>query len=141
MPSIEVTVPPGLGDLRRRQSNSSNTGWKNASFQGYADYMLTPEFERNLHELLERAHEERVALMCAESASRLPAQASALAMSRNSSSANSRIRCANACASASLAAESEKWVDDAMKNFSENPRLINSLLGENCCNHPFEEIR
>src|SRR5262249_51386831 len=32
---------PGLGGLRRRRPDSPNTGWKNASFQGYADYMLT----------------------------------------------------------------------------------------------------
>ena len=30
----------GLGGLRRRRPDSPNTGWKNASFQGYADYML-----------------------------------------------------------------------------------------------------
>jgi len=52
--------------LRRRRSDSPNTGWKNASFQGYADYMLTPEFESSLHELLEQAGEEQVALTCAE---------------------------------------------------------------------------
>jgi uncharacterized protein (DUF488 family) len=57
---------PGLGGLRRRRSDSPNTGWKNASFQGYADYMLTPEFESSLQELLERAGEEQVALTCAE---------------------------------------------------------------------------
>jgi uncharacterized protein (DUF488 family) len=57
---------PGLGGLRRRRPDSPNTGWKNASFQGYADYMLTPEFGRSLEELLERAGGERVALMCAE---------------------------------------------------------------------------
>jgi uncharacterized protein (DUF488 family) len=57
---------PGLGGLRRRRADSPNTGWKNASFQGYADYMLTPEFERSLEELLRIGREERVALMCAE---------------------------------------------------------------------------
>jgi uncharacterized protein (DUF488 family) len=57
---------PGLGGLRRRQPDSPNTGWQNASFQGYADYMLTPEFERSLHELLERARGKRAAVMCAE---------------------------------------------------------------------------
>lgn len=57
---------PGLGGLRRRRPDSPNVGWKNASFQGYADYMLTPEFETSLQDLLERASEERVALMCAE---------------------------------------------------------------------------
>ena len=57
---------PGLGGLRRRRSDSANMGWKNASFQGYADYMQTPEFESSLQELLDRAGGERVALMCAE---------------------------------------------------------------------------
>ncbi len=57
---------PGLGGLRRRRPDSPNTGWENASFQGYADYMLTPEFEQSLQELLERAGRERAALMCAE---------------------------------------------------------------------------
>jgi uncharacterized protein (DUF488 family) len=57
---------PGLGGLRRRKPDSPNAGWKNASFQGYADYMLTPEFEQSLQELIERARGERAALMCAE---------------------------------------------------------------------------
>ncbi len=63
---IEYMHMPGLGGLRRRRPDSPNTGWKNASFQGYADYMLTPEFQRSLQELLERADGERAALMCAE---------------------------------------------------------------------------
>jgi uncharacterized protein (DUF488 family) len=57
---------PGLGGMRRRRPDSPNTGWENASFQGYADYMLTPEFQRSLQELLERVGGERAALMCAE---------------------------------------------------------------------------
>jgi uncharacterized protein (DUF488 family) len=57
---------PALGGLRRRQPDSPNAGWKNASFQGYADHMLTAEFEQGLRELVERARGERVALMCAE---------------------------------------------------------------------------
>lgn len=57
---------PGLGGLRRRRLDSPNGGWKNASFQGYADYMLTAEFEQSLQALIERAGGERVALMCAE---------------------------------------------------------------------------
>ena len=43
---------PDLGGLRRRTPSSPNAGWKNASFQGYADYMLTPAFERSLDDLL-----------------------------------------------------------------------------------------
>jgi uncharacterized protein (DUF488 family) len=57
---------PDLGGLRRRTPSSPNAGWKNASFQGYADYMLTPEFERSLDDLLKLAREHRTALMCAE---------------------------------------------------------------------------
>jgi uncharacterized protein (DUF488 family) len=57
---------PTLGGLRRRRLDSPNAGWKNASFQGYADYMLTPEFEEGLQELLEQARDKRAALMCAE---------------------------------------------------------------------------
>jgi uncharacterized protein (DUF488 family) len=57
---------PGLGGLRCRQPDSPNGGWRNASFQGYADYMQTPEFERHLQELIDLARHERVALMCAE---------------------------------------------------------------------------
>jgi uncharacterized protein (DUF488 family) len=57
---------PGLGGLRRRRPGSPNTGWQNASFQAYADYMLTPEFEQSLRELLERTRGRRAAVMCAE---------------------------------------------------------------------------
>ena len=57
---------PGLGGLRRPRPDSPNTGWRNASFQGYADYMLTPEFEQSLHELLECVCEQSAVLMCAE---------------------------------------------------------------------------
>ena len=57
---------PGLGGLRHAWSDSVNSGWRNASFQGYADYMQTPEFEQSLEELIHLAREERIALMCAE---------------------------------------------------------------------------
>jgi uncharacterized protein (DUF488 family) len=63
---IDYRYLPGLGGSRRRQPNSPNTGWRNASFQGYADYMQTSEFETNLRELLERACGQRTVLMCAE---------------------------------------------------------------------------
>lgn len=56
----------GLGGLRRARKDSTNTGWRNASFRGYADYMQTPEFSVNLAELIELAHESRLVLMCAE---------------------------------------------------------------------------
>ena len=57
---------PGLGGLRRPRPDSVNTGWRNSSFRGYADYMQTPEFAQQLDELIARAGDERVAIMCAE---------------------------------------------------------------------------
>jgi uncharacterized protein (DUF488 family) len=57
---------PGLGGLRKARPDSPNTGWENASFRGYADYMQTPEFAAELDHLVELADSERVALMCAE---------------------------------------------------------------------------
>ena len=33
-----------LGGLRHALKNSINTGWRNSSFRGYADYMQTPDF-------------------------------------------------------------------------------------------------
>ena len=44
---IPYTHMPGLGGLRRPRKDSINTGWRNTSFRGYADYMQTPEFEEN----------------------------------------------------------------------------------------------
>lgn len=63
---IEYIHIPGLGGLRHRVKNSPNGGWRNASFQGFADYMLTPEFEAALDEMLRRTAAFTPALMCAE---------------------------------------------------------------------------
>lgn len=57
-----------LGGLRRARRDSINTGWRNESFRGYADYMQTPEFEQALEELIALASERRTAIMCAEAA-------------------------------------------------------------------------
>lgn len=57
---------PALGGLRRTRKDSPNTGWRNASFRGYADYMLTDDFERGLAELEALTEEGTVAVMCAE---------------------------------------------------------------------------
>lgn len=56
----------GLGGLRHAKRDSLNTGWRNASFRGYADYMQTPEFEKQIEELIRLAKDHRIALMCAE---------------------------------------------------------------------------
>jgi uncharacterized protein (DUF488 family) len=57
---------PGLGGLRHAKTDSLNIGWRNASFRGYADYMQTPEFRRQIDELIRLAKEYRLAIMCAE---------------------------------------------------------------------------
>jgi uncharacterized protein (DUF488 family) len=56
----------GLGGLRHARPDSVNMGWHNASFRGYADYMQTEEFRRNLERLLRIAGETTVVLLCAE---------------------------------------------------------------------------
>ena len=56
----------GLGGLRHARRDSPNTGWRNASFRGFADYMQTPAFEEALTELIHQATTDRIALMCAE---------------------------------------------------------------------------
>lgn len=57
---------PKLGGRRKVQPNSPNTAWRNASFQGYADYTATAEFAEGLAELLRLAVGKRTAMMCAE---------------------------------------------------------------------------
>ncbi len=63
---IDYVHLPELGGLRRPRPDSTNTGWKNASFRGYADYMQTAEFEAGLEKLVGLDGERRVAIMCAE---------------------------------------------------------------------------
>lgn len=55
-----------LGGLRHAHKDSPNWGWRNASFRGYADYMLTEQFETGLSELFDLVSTATVALMCAE---------------------------------------------------------------------------
>jgi len=63
---IEYTHMPTLGGLRHARPDSANQGWRNASFRGFADYMLTPEFEAGLEALIEAAARVRTVIMCAE---------------------------------------------------------------------------
>jgi uncharacterized protein (DUF488 family) len=57
---------PGLGGLRHSVPDSPNTGWRNLSFRGFADYMQKEEFKKSLQALIELAKTERLVLMCAE---------------------------------------------------------------------------
>ncbi len=63
---IGYTHMEELGGLRHARKDSLNTGWHNASFRGFADYMQTPEFETGLKTLIQAAKREQVAIMCAE---------------------------------------------------------------------------
>ena len=63
---IEYVALPRLGGLRKAQKDSPNTGWRNASFRGYADYMQSDEFARGLAHLVAISRQRRAAIMCAE---------------------------------------------------------------------------
>jgi uncharacterized protein (DUF488 family) len=64
---IEYRWLQQLGGRRKRSlANSPNIALRNDSFRNYADYMLTPEFENGIDELLKLAEHEAVAIMCAE---------------------------------------------------------------------------
>jgi uncharacterized protein (DUF488 family) len=55
-----------LGGLRHARRDSLNTGWRNSSFRGFADYMQTPNFKAGLARLIELAKKKTTAIMCAE---------------------------------------------------------------------------
>ena len=63
---IEYVQMAGLGGFRRTLKNSPNKGWCNKSFQGYADYMQSEEFEKNLKRLINRSKRKRLVIICAE---------------------------------------------------------------------------
>jgi uncharacterized protein (DUF488 family) len=56
----------GLGGRRPARKDSINTGWKNASFRGYADYMQTREFTREIDWLMALPQLDSAVAMCAE---------------------------------------------------------------------------
>jgi uncharacterized protein (DUF488 family) len=66
--SIRYEWLPELGGRRAPRSDSHNTGWRNAGFRGYADYMESETFELGVARLLELARAQPTAMMCAEHA-------------------------------------------------------------------------
>ena len=74
--SLEQTLPAAgiryvwmkeLGGYRKKiREDSPHIAMRNDSFRNYADYMLTPEFEAAMAELIAIAERERTAYMCAE---------------------------------------------------------------------------
>ncbi len=56
----------GLGGRRTARKDSVNLGWRNESFRGYADYMQTPVFGREIDWLMGLEDFDAVVVMCAE---------------------------------------------------------------------------
>jgi uncharacterized protein (DUF488 family) len=64
---IEYLSMTALGGYRRKiLEESPHLALRNQSFRNYADYMLTPEFERAMSELLTLAENSPSTYMCAE---------------------------------------------------------------------------
>lgn len=74
--ALEKTLPEAgirylwmkeLGGRRKKSlTDSPNIALRNDSFRNYADYMLAPEFEHAVTELIQVAEHSRTAYMCAE---------------------------------------------------------------------------
>jgi len=63
---LEYTWHRALGGLRHPRKDSINTGWRNTSFRGYADYMQTAEFAAAIDDLLAALPSDNTVIMCAE---------------------------------------------------------------------------
>jgi uncharacterized protein (DUF488 family) len=64
---IQYVWMKDLGGRRKKSlEDSPNIALRNDSFRNYADYMLSPEFERAITELINHAEQARTAYMCAE---------------------------------------------------------------------------
>ena len=63
--ALAIIGVPARG-RRTVQSRSANGGWRNSSFQGYADHMASAGFADGLEQALAAAARSRTALMCAE---------------------------------------------------------------------------
>lgn len=63
---IDYRPMQALGGLRHPRKDSVNTGWRNSSFRGYADYMQTEAFSAALQALEHLDEKVTIAVMCAE---------------------------------------------------------------------------
>jgi uncharacterized protein (DUF488 family) len=64
---IQYVWMKDLGGRRKRSlEDSPNVALRNDSFRNYADYMLSPEFEHAIAELIKLGEQSRTAYMCAE---------------------------------------------------------------------------
>lgn len=63
---IEYQHMPLLGGRRRSIPGAEKTAWRNVSFQNYAAYMATAEFELGIAQLEELSKTKNVCYMCSE---------------------------------------------------------------------------
>lgn len=63
---IEYIHDKDLGGLRHPRKDSVNTGWRNDSFRGFADYMQSAAFTAAVERLAALAAQKPTAIMCAE---------------------------------------------------------------------------
>ncbi|CUI17465.1 conserved hypothetical protein [Candidatus Protochlamydia naegleriophila] len=63
-----------LGGLQRPKKDPINTGWINASFKGYADYMQTPPFQEGLEKLEKIALKKIRITVCRSCSLEMPPQ-------------------------------------------------------------------
>lgn len=68
-PALPYEHRPGLGGLRHPRKDSPNSGWRNAGFRGFADYMQTPPFAEEIKALIREARRDHV---CRSRAEALP---------------------------------------------------------------------
>ena len=63
---VDYVHLPDLGGLRHARKDSVNTGWRNQSFRGFADYMQSAQFEGAVELLISLAAGRTAAIACAE---------------------------------------------------------------------------
>ncbi|WP_439503360.1 DUF488 domain-containing protein [Methylophaga sp.] len=63
---LHLTELGGRRSKIKAISNEANGFWKNRSFQNYADYAMTPDFQDGLEKLINLGRKECCALMCSE---------------------------------------------------------------------------
>ncbi len=64
--NIQYKHFPNLGGRRKASKDSKNIAWKNEGFRGYADYMESDVFKKEIIHLEEIALQQATAYMCSE---------------------------------------------------------------------------
>ena len=64
--NIKYTWLEDLGGRRKLDKNAPETKWNHPAFKGYAQYMHTAEFKKDIKALEKIANKEATAIMCSE---------------------------------------------------------------------------